>query len=248
MQESPQLLTLFTITPLPTPAPSLQVVDELLFQWSAAMAQLAAALLAAHVAVHTRAKAEAAAATKKVAAALASAPPPLRQPTSTTTPPGSSAPTRASSSSLLPTPLPSHPLPTTSTSGSTPPAANVPVAPPRELPPPDSPLMLHVLRCAVRVRQLQERIRTERARALRTPTRRAYFALFGCQRDAAAAAQCAPLAPPSRTQPLHFRACAAPPPDAVYWQVGVTCTAWTRVKQHAIKRLYVALRCQRVHD
>lgn len=186
------------------------------------MAQLAAALLAAHVAVHTRAKAEAAAATKKVAAALASAPPPGRHPTTiTTTPPSSSAPTRASSSSFLPTPLPSLPVPT-STSGSTPAPDHVPVAPPRELPPPDSPLMLHVLRCAVRVRQLQERIRTERARALRTPTRRAYFALFGCQRDAAAAAQCAPLAPPSRTQPLHFRACAAPPPDAVYWQVGET--------------------------
>lgn len=74
-----------------------------------------------------------------------------------------------------------------------------------------------VRRAAARVRSLQRRITRERARALAAPTRRAYIALFSCQRDAATAAQCSLLAPPSSGQPLTFSSCAAPAPEDVYW-------------------------------
>ncbi|EFJ50262.1 hypothetical protein VOLCADRAFT_89203 [Volvox carteri f. nagariensis] len=137
------------------PVCSHRAVDELLFQWTAAMGNLAGALLAAHVAVRS---------------------------------------TAADSSSSLPS--------GTAGSSSTAAAACATAA---------------IRRAAAAVRRLQDRILLERARALRSPTRRAYIALFSSQRDAAVAAQCSPLAPPSRAQPLHFRACAAPPPDSVYW-------------------------------
>ncbi|GLC35512.1 hypothetical protein PLESTB_000199500 [Pleodorina starrii] len=165
-----------------------RVVDELLFQWTAAMGNLAAALLAAHVAVRSAATASrgGAAAALTTVVVTASASPALAAP-SAATPGGAAAAT-------------GRPLP----------------APP-DLPPVGSAHCAAIRRAAAEVRRLQDRIAVERARALRSPSRRAYIALFASQRDAAAAAQCSPLAPPSRAQPLHFRACAAPPPDSVYW-------------------------------
>ncbi|GIL64510.1 hypothetical protein Vafri_18391 [Volvox africanus] len=179
-----------------------RAVDELLFQWTAAMRNLEAALLAAHVAVRSTAMASRA---STVAVAAAS-------PSSSPSSHAASAVTRlrsvaaAAVAVAAPTRTPATPA-----------ASGQPLAAPPDLPPPGSAHVAAIRRAAGTVRRLQDRIAVERARALRNPTRRAYIALFSSQRDAAAAAQCSPLAPPSRAQPLHFRACAAPPPDSVYW-------------------------------
>ncbi|GFR47417.1 hypothetical protein Agub_g9134 [Astrephomene gubernaculifera] len=163
-----------------------RAVDELLFQWTAAMEQLAAALLAANMAART---------------AVPPAPPSSLHSHNPLIPAG--ATTTSTTTTMLPTP--SQQLPA-----------------PADLPPASSCSSSHhqvaaVRRAAAAVLQLQRRIAEERCRTLQRPSRRAYVALFSSQRDAAAAAQCSPLAPPSRAQPLHFRACAAPPPDSVYW-------------------------------
>ncbi|GIL75559.1 hypothetical protein Vretifemale_5327 [Volvox reticuliferus] len=180
-----------------------RAVDELLFQWTAAMGNLAAALLAAHVAVRSAAVASRAS-TVAVAA-----------PSSSSSPSSQSADVLSAATGLRSVAAAALTAPTGNPAA--PVASGQPMTPPPNLPPPDSAHVAAIRRAAGAVRRLQDRIAVERARALRNPTRRAYIALFSSQRDAAAAAQCSPLAPPSRAQPLHFRACAAPPPDSVYW-------------------------------
>ncbi|GLI61840.1 hypothetical protein VaNZ11_004347 [Volvox africanus] len=178
-----------------------RAVDELLFQWTTAMGNLQAALLAAHVAVRSTAMASRASTVAVAAASLSSSP----------SSPAASAATRLRSVAAAAA------LAALTRAPAMPASSGQPLAAPPDLPPPGSAHVAAIRRAAGAVRQLQDRIVIERARALRNPTRRAYIALFSSQRDAAAAAQCSPLAPPSRAQPLHFRACAAPPPDSVYW-------------------------------